>query len=171
MEKNAQATTDSSSIREVKQDDVDKAYEFAKQHEVTLTPDDNKRILRKIDRNLLPLMIITYTLNFMVWFPPCTQEPSGILKWIHSRNSRGKVLTRVFPYRTRMLYPTVPTSVLPRTTYVEQVIVHSGADLIPSSILSETSTVGPPAPFSTLRIWCPSPLLLVSSYASLLAAS
>ncbi|KAF2489062.1 major facilitator superfamily transporter allantoate [Lophium mytilinum] len=30
-----------------------------------LTPEDNKRILRKIDTHLLPLMINTYTLNFM----------------------------------------------------------------------------------------------------------
>ncbi|KAI1764436.1 MFS general substrate transporter [Hypoxylon sp. FL1150] len=65
MEKSSKTTTDSSSIHEGRQDDVDKAYEFAKQHQVELNQDDNKRILRKIDRNLLPLMIITYTLNFM----------------------------------------------------------------------------------------------------------
>ncbi|KAI0152158.1 MFS general substrate transporter [Hypoxylon sp. NC0597] len=65
MEKHADKTT-AASIREGNHDDVDKAYEFAKQHAVgPLGDDDNKRILRKIDRNLLPLMIITYTLNFM----------------------------------------------------------------------------------------------------------
>ncbi|OTA59274.1 major facilitator superfamily transporter allantoate [Hypoxylon sp. EC38] len=65
MEKHADKTT-AASIREGSHDDVDKAYEFAKQHAVgPLDDDDNKRILRKIDRNLLPLMIITYTLNFM----------------------------------------------------------------------------------------------------------
>ncbi|KAI2624218.1 MFS general substrate transporter [Hypoxylon sp. NC1633] len=65
MEKNTDKVS-SSSIREGRHQDVDAAYEFAKQHEVRpLTPEDNKRILRKIDRHLLPLMIITYTLNFM----------------------------------------------------------------------------------------------------------
>ncbi|KAI1377766.1 MFS general substrate transporter [Hypoxylon crocopeplum] len=65
MEKNADKTT-TASIREGRQDDVDEAYAFAKQHVVgPLSDDDNKRILSKIDRNLLPLMIITYTLNFM----------------------------------------------------------------------------------------------------------
>lgn len=61
MEKNADTTTDSSSIRDGRQDDVDKAYEFAKQHEVgPLSADDNKRILKKIDRNLLPLVITNH---------------------------------------------------------------------------------------------------------------
>ncbi|EMR68638.1 putative permease of the major facilitator superfamily protein [Eutypa lata UCREL1] len=44
----------------------DKAYEFAEQHRIgPLSDADNKRVLAKIDRHLLPLMIITYTLNFM----------------------------------------------------------------------------------------------------------
>lgn len=60
MEKNIEQTT-TESIREGRQDDVvDKAYEFAKQHAVgPLADNDNKRILRKIDRNLLPL-VYTY---------------------------------------------------------------------------------------------------------------
>ena len=36
---------------------VDKAYEFAKQHQIgSLSDADNKRILSKIDRHLLPLV-------------------------------------------------------------------------------------------------------------------
>ncbi|KND88041.1 putative transporter [Tolypocladium ophioglossoides CBS 100239] len=47
-------------------EDLDVAYRFAKEHHVEpLSEADNKRILRKIDTHLLPLMIITYTLNFM----------------------------------------------------------------------------------------------------------
>ncbi|KAI1779137.1 MFS general substrate transporter [Hypoxylon cercidicola] len=66
MEKNANTTTDSSSIPEGRQDDVDNAYEFAKQHEIgPLSADDNRRVLKKIDRHLLPMMIAVYTLNFM----------------------------------------------------------------------------------------------------------
>ncbi|KAJ4362257.1 hypothetical protein N0V83_010350 [Neocucurbitaria cava] len=45
---------------------VDNAYKFMQQHAVgPMTPEDDKRILKKIDTHLLPLMIITYTLNFM----------------------------------------------------------------------------------------------------------
>ncbi|KAI0889272.1 MFS general substrate transporter [Annulohypoxylon maeteangense] len=66
MEKHEEKTT-ANSVQEARQDDeVDKAYEFARQHAVgPLTEEENKRVLRKIDRHLLPLMIITYTLNFM----------------------------------------------------------------------------------------------------------
>ncbi|EOO02303.1 putative pantothenate transporter protein [Phaeoacremonium minimum UCRPA7] len=54
------------SVAEGVMDDVDKAYQFAKEHHVEpLTEAENKRILRKIDFHLLPLMVITYTLNFM----------------------------------------------------------------------------------------------------------
>ena len=67
MEKNTEKTT-TESIKEGRQDDVDKAYEFAKQHAVgPLTEEDNKRILRKIDRHLLPLVytesVILMSLN------------------------------------------------------------------------------------------------------------
>lgn len=56
MEKHDEKTT-ATSVQEGRQDDVDKAYEFAKQHAVgPLTPEDNKRVLRKIDRHLLPLV-------------------------------------------------------------------------------------------------------------------
>ncbi|KAI1137765.1 MFS general substrate transporter [Hypoxylon sp. FL0543] len=65
MEKHADKTA-TASIREGEQVDADKAYEFVKQYAVGPPgEDDNKRILRKIDHNLLPLMVITYTLNFM----------------------------------------------------------------------------------------------------------
>ncbi|KAI1102340.1 MFS general substrate transporter [Jackrogersella minutella] len=65
MEKYAEKTT-TTSVQEGRQDDVDKAYEFSKQHVVgPLSDEDSKRVLRKIDRHLLPLMVITYTLNFM----------------------------------------------------------------------------------------------------------
>ncbi len=38
-------------------DGVDKAYEFAQKHQIgPLSDEDNKRILRKIDRHLLPLV-------------------------------------------------------------------------------------------------------------------
>ncbi|KAF3061861.1 hypothetical protein GL218_03703 [Daldinia childiae] len=65
MEKNPDRTT-AESVRDGRPDDVDNAYEFAKEHAVgPLSDEDNKHILRKIDHHLLPLMIITYTLNFM----------------------------------------------------------------------------------------------------------
>ncbi|KAF4121421.1 Major Facilitator Superfamily [Geosmithia morbida] len=54
------------SVAEGAVDEVDKAFQFAKEHNVgPLTEAENKRILRKIDLHLLPLMVITYTLNFM----------------------------------------------------------------------------------------------------------
>ncbi|OTA99803.1 hypothetical protein M426DRAFT_16123 [Hypoxylon sp. CI-4A] len=66
MEKISDKTTAESIHEGTGTQDVDKAYEFAKQHAVgPVSEEDNKRILRKIDRHLLPLMVITYTLNFM----------------------------------------------------------------------------------------------------------
>ena len=45
------------SVAEGVMDDVDKAYQFAKEHHVEpLTEAENKRILRKIDFHLLPLV-------------------------------------------------------------------------------------------------------------------
>ncbi|CAH0055613.1 unnamed protein product [Clonostachys solani] len=55
-----------SSVKEEPLKDVDQAYQFAKEHCAgPLSDEDNRRILRKIDFHLLPLMVITYTLNFM----------------------------------------------------------------------------------------------------------
>jgi hypothetical protein len=61
MEKSShsqQAAAEIQSIPAGKTDaDIDKAYEFAKQHRIgPLSDEDNKRILRKIDRYLLPLL-------------------------------------------------------------------------------------------------------------------
>ncbi|KAJ6438791.1 ethylene receptor [Purpureocillium lavendulum] len=45
---------------------VDNAFQYLKEHHVEpLSEADDRRILRKIDRHLLPMMIVTYTLNFM----------------------------------------------------------------------------------------------------------
>ncbi|EFX06589.1 major facilitator superfamily transporter allantoate [Grosmannia clavigera kw1407] len=45
---------------------VDNAYEFAKEnHAGPISDAEYKRLLRKIDLRLVPLMLITYTLNFM----------------------------------------------------------------------------------------------------------
>ncbi|KAI1482300.1 MFS general substrate transporter [Daldinia eschscholtzii] len=66
MEKTPDRTLTESVHEGTPDDYVDNAYEFAKEHRVgPLSDEDNKRILRKIDNRLLPLMIITYTLNFM----------------------------------------------------------------------------------------------------------
>ncbi|KAJ9131785.1 hypothetical protein NKR23_g11516 [Pleurostoma richardsiae] len=46
--------------------DGDDALDFLKAHGVTaITPEEDRRILRKVDLFLMPLMMITYTLNFM----------------------------------------------------------------------------------------------------------
>ncbi|KAL3963026.1 hypothetical protein ACCO45_004549 [Purpureocillium lilacinum] len=45
---------------------VDNALQYLKEHHVgALSEADDRRILRKIDRHLLPMMVVTYTLNFM----------------------------------------------------------------------------------------------------------
>ncbi|KAI1382046.1 major facilitator superfamily transporter allantoate [Hypoxylon crocopeplum] len=46
--------------------DADDALDFFKAHGITsVSPEDDKRILRKIDMFLMPLMLITNTLNFL----------------------------------------------------------------------------------------------------------
>ncbi|KAJ9157765.1 Major facilitator superfamily transporter allantoate [Pleurostoma richardsiae] len=72
MEKMTEKDTERPEIEPVSEgssavlNEVDKAYHFVKEHHAgPLSEAENKRILRKIDRHLLPLMIITYTLNFM----------------------------------------------------------------------------------------------------------
>lgn len=48
---------------------VDKAYEFMKNYAAgPLSPADDKRILRKIDRNLLPLVCKTSSIFLSVYF-------------------------------------------------------------------------------------------------------
>ncbi|KAI0165264.1 major facilitator superfamily transporter allantoate [Hypoxylon sp. FL1284] len=46
--------------------DADDALDFFKSHGITeVSPEDDKRILRKIDMFLMPLMLVTNTLNFL----------------------------------------------------------------------------------------------------------
>lgn len=60
--------------------DVDKAYQFAKEHHADpLTEADNRRILNKIDRHLLPL--VRAPLFMLVTIPWCVFEPRLPARW------------------------------------------------------------------------------------------
>jgi ACS family allantoate permease-like MFS transporter len=54
-------------LKHVDKNDVDEAYKiFASQGEtIVITPEEEKKLLRKIDRNLMPLLCIVYGLNYL----------------------------------------------------------------------------------------------------------
>lgn len=45
--------------------DPDEALKLVAGEAVVLTPEDEKRLLRKIDRNMMPLLCIVYGLNYL----------------------------------------------------------------------------------------------------------
>ncbi|KAI1380887.1 MFS general substrate transporter [Hypoxylon crocopeplum] len=51
--------------RKVDADDPDEAFRLVAGEAVVVTPDDEKKLLRKIDRNLMPLLCIVYGLNYL----------------------------------------------------------------------------------------------------------
>lgn len=57
MEKMPKETPAIESVPDAAENDIDRAYQFAKEHNVgPISETDNKRILKKIDRHLLPLV-------------------------------------------------------------------------------------------------------------------
>lgn len=58
---------DMSVIKHADKNDADEAYKvFVAQGEVVaLTPEEERKLLRKIDRNLLPLLCVVYGLNYL----------------------------------------------------------------------------------------------------------
>lgn len=57
VEKTIEGQTTAESVAEGSSKGFDKAYQFAKEHHAgPLSPEDDRRILRKIDFNLLPLV-------------------------------------------------------------------------------------------------------------------
>lgn len=58
---------DTDIMKHADKDDADEAYKvFAAQGEViVITPEEERRLLRKIDLNLMPLLCIVYGLNYL----------------------------------------------------------------------------------------------------------
>ncbi|KAI1389769.1 MFS general substrate transporter [Hypoxylon trugodes] len=61
----SKATEFNSMRRHVNSDDPDEALKLVTGEAVTLTPEDEKRLLRKIDCNLMPLLCVVYGLNYL----------------------------------------------------------------------------------------------------------
>lgn len=65
---NEPGNVDRAFMKHVDKDDADEAYKvFASQEGETIimTPLEEKKLLRKIDLNLMPLLCITYGLNYL----------------------------------------------------------------------------------------------------------
>lgn len=60
----SQAATGISSPH-VDNSDPDEALKLVAGEAVVLTPEDEKRLLRKIDRNMMPLLCVVYGLNYL----------------------------------------------------------------------------------------------------------
>lgn len=51
--------------KHINNDDPDEALKLVTGEAVVLTPEDEKKLLRKIDRNLMPLLCVVYGLNYL----------------------------------------------------------------------------------------------------------
>ncbi|KAI1466003.1 uncharacterized protein F4812DRAFT_92951 [Daldinia caldariorum] len=51
--------------KHINKDDPDEALKLVAGEAVVLTPEDEKRLLKKIDRNLMPLLCVVYGLNYL----------------------------------------------------------------------------------------------------------
>jgi ACS family allantoate permease-like MFS transporter len=59
---------DGAFMKHVDRNDADEAYKIFAGHEgetILMTPLEEKKLLRKIDRNLMPLLCIVYGLNYL----------------------------------------------------------------------------------------------------------